>query len=97
MYWLIDRGGPNIRGTPGALPADWLFAQMQAPDYVAANWRPSFADYLALGFTTSTAFSPTDALPLTPRAKLLMLAQSSISLVALVVVAARAINVLGSG
>jgi hypothetical protein len=54
-----------------------------------------FVDYLFLGYCTATAFSPTDALPLTPRAKLLMMLESTISLMTIVVVVSRAINVLG--
>ena len=60
------------------------------------GWRPVYVDYLFLAFWTATAFSPTDALPLTPRAKLLMMAESSISLSTIIVVASRAINILGA-
>jgi hypothetical protein len=63
---------------------------------VPSDWRPTFVDYLYLGFSTATAFSATDALPLTARAKLLMMLESSISLVTLVVVVSRAMNILGS-
>ena len=59
------------------------------------DWWPTYVDYLFLGFSTATAFSPTDALPLTPCAKLLMMLESSISLVTIIVVAARSINILG--
>jgi hypothetical protein len=58
------------------------------------DWRPLFLDYLFLGYNTATAFSPTDALPLTRRAKMLMMLESTISLLTLVIVAARAVNVL---
>jgi len=74
---------------------DCLFPQAGAPEDSPPGWRPTFVDYLFLGFSTATAFSPTDALPLTPRAKLLMMLESAISLATIVVVAARAINVLG--
>jgi hypothetical protein len=60
------------------------------------DWLPPFVDYLFLGYTTATAFSPTDALPLTPRAKLLMMLESSISWMTILVVVSRAINILGS-
>jgi hypothetical protein len=63
---------------------------------VRPEWRPAFVDYLFLGYSTATAFSTTDVLPLTARAKLLMMLESSISLVTMVVVASRAINILGS-
>jgi hypothetical protein len=95
-YWQLDRGGPSgsIAGWSGR--ADFAFSHGDPADGMPADWRPSFADYLFLAFTTSTAFSPTDTLPLTRRGKMLMLAQSSISLVTIFIVAARAINVLGT-
>lgn len=96
FYWQLDRGGPEARKNNAGVKPDWLFAQDGAPAIaVPANWRPTFPDYLFLGFTTATAFSPTDALPLTVRAKMLMMLESTISLVTIVLVAARAINILG--
>ena len=62
----------------------------------ARAWRPEYPDYLFLAYSTATAFSATDALPLTTRAKLLMMAESLISLTTLVLVASRAINILGA-
>jgi hypothetical protein len=73
-----------------------LYWQEDASQGVPPGWRPVFVDYLALGFTTATAFSATDALPMTSRAKLLMMLEVAISLVVIAVVAARAINILGS-
>jgi hypothetical protein len=97
LFWEIDRGGPSLRVGPEPPRPDWLFPSDQAPpEQLAPGWRPGFVDYLFLGFSTATAFSTTDALPLTSRAKLAMMAESTISLVTLVVVGARAINVLGS-
>jgi uncharacterized membrane protein len=60
------------------------------------TWRPTFLDYLYVSFTNATAFSPTDTMPLSRWAKMLMLAQSLISLITVILVAARAINVLPS-
>ena len=60
------------------------------------DWRPNFLDYLYVSFTNATAFSPTDTMPLTRWAKMLMLAQSLISVITVILVAARAINVLPS-
>jgi len=94
LYWEVDRGGPNLRASGGAKMPDWLFPHEGAAQQVPPGWRPTFADYLFLGYATATAFSPTDALPLTPRAKLLMMVESTISLVTIVIVAARAINIL---
>jgi hypothetical protein len=96
LYWQLDRGGPTRRASATAIRPDWLFPQDQTPpENLPANWRPQFIDYLFLGFSTATAFSTTDALPLTGRAKFAMMIESTVSLVTLVVVAARAINVLG--
>jgi len=95
LYWQIDRGGPDARANNTSPRPDWLFPQEGAPEEdLSADWRPMFVDYLFLGYCTATAFSPTDALPLTPRAKVLMMLQSSISLVTIVVVASRAIGLL---
>jgi hypothetical protein len=97
LYWQLDRGGPNQRVNGPEQRPDWLFPQDQAPpEMIKPGWRPKFIDYLFLGFSTATAFSTTDAMPLRSRAKLAMMFESSISLVTLVVVAARAINVLGA-
>lgn len=96
LYWQVDRGGPGLRGGSEQPRPDWLFPQEGAPaEDVAPDWRPTYVDYLFLAFWTATAFSPTDALPLTSRAKLMMMAESSISLSTIIVVASRAINILG--
>jgi hypothetical protein len=96
LYWHIDRGGPEARANNASRRPDWLFPQEGASEYVPSDWRPTFVDYLFLGFSTATAFSPTDVLPLTSRAKILMMLESAISLVTIVVVASRAINIVGS-
>jgi hypothetical protein len=96
VYWRIDRGGPEARANDAGARPDWLFPQTGAPEEAPPDWRPTYVDYLFLGYSTATAFSPTDALPLTSRAKMLMMLESAVSLTTLVVVAARAINILGS-
>lgn len=96
LYWQSDRGGPETRMNNTGIRPDWLFPQTGVPEEAPPNWRPTFVDYLFLAFSTATAFSPTDTLPLTSRAKLLMMLESSISLMTIVVVGARAINILGS-
>ena len=93
-YWEIDRGGPIMRCTVAHDPPDFLFPQMESPATTATPWTPEFVDYLYLSFTNSTAFSPTDTMPLTRRAKLLMTVQSLASLTTIVVVGARAVNIL---
>jgi hypothetical protein len=96
LYWQIDLGGPEARLHHRSRQPDWLFPQASLPEDMISDWHPTFVDYLFLSFTTATAFSPTDTLPLTPRAKLLIMAESILSLVNIAAVAARAINVLGS-
>jgi hypothetical protein len=93
LYWELDGGGPEKR-LAGVRRPDFLFAQSNATNDVGSDWHPSFVDYLFLAFTTATAFSPTDTLPLTARAKILMMIQSGISLIAIAIVAARAVNIL---
>lgn len=95
-YWRIDRGGPEARVNDAGTKPDWLFPQTGVPEEAPPDWRPAYVDYLFLSFSTATAFSPTDALPLTSRAKILMMLESAVSLMTLVTVAARAINILGS-
>ena len=95
-YWQLDGGGSGGRGTDQA-PVDFLFPQMTTSASVTQTprWKPSFFDYLFVSITAATAFSPTDAMPLTHRAKFLLSTQSVVSLTTLVLVAARAINILG--
>ncbi len=94
IYWLVDSGGPDARLNRVAPYPDFDFPAMAEDAPTPPEWRPGIIDYLFLGFTTSTAFSPTEAMPLTPRAKVLVILQSSISLVTIAIVAARTINIL---
>jgi hypothetical protein len=97
LYWQLDRGGPLARSSGSSPRPDWSFPQDSAgPEQVASGWRPTFPDYLFLGYCSATAFSPTDVLPLTARAKMLVMVESAVSLATIVVVASRAINILGS-
>jgi hypothetical protein len=96
LYWQIDGGGPGARVTDPNVRPDWVFPQPAKPADLPADWRPLFLDYLYLGYNTATAFSPTDALPLTRRAKMLMMIESTISLLTMVIILAHAINVLPS-
>lgn len=94
-FWSIDRGGPASRGVSRKQVNDFLFPQMMMEDTdTGSKWSAGFIDYLFVSFTNATAFSPTDTMPLTPRAKLLMMAESGISLLTIALVAARAVNIL---
>jgi len=93
-YWELDRGGPMSRAGGERQHTDFLFAQMTQPDVARPDWEPSFLDYLYVSYTNATAFSPTDTLPLSRWAKMLMLAQSAIALSTVALVVARAVNIL---
>jgi uncharacterized membrane protein len=93
-YWQFDRGGPAKRANARQSLPDFQFVQMQSPELAHPEWEPEFVDYLYLSFTNATAFSPTDVMPLSRWAKLTMLIQSVVSLVTLVLVIARAVNIL---
>jgi hypothetical protein len=93
-YWDMDRGGPAERACGTHKHTDFLFSQMTAPELVAKDWEPTFIDYFYLSFTNATAFSPTDTLPLSRWAKMVMMFQSAISLLTVALVVARAVNVI---
>ena len=94
-YWELDRGGPDARLRADHGPPDFLFPQMSTPGCTYEHWSPTFLDYLYVAFTNATAFSPTDTMPLSRWAKSLMLVQAAASLLTVLIVASRAINILG--
>jgi uncharacterized membrane protein len=91
LYWLMDGGGPLARSRR-SIPVDFAFTQQMSPELASPGWRPVFLDYLHLGFTNATAFSPTDVMPLTHRAKYTMLVQSTLALALFGLIVARAVN-----
>lgn len=109
LYWEIDRGGPVARHSWDRrdLPlADWRFSQDENAGEVGeiaegsseqAQWTPEFVDYAYLSLTNSSAFSPTDTMPLSSRAKMLMGLQSTAALLTSLLVVARAVGSLGGG
>lgn len=106
LYWELDRGGPVTRRRASrekVPPADFRFSQDENHDAVtevavgsskSSGWMPGFVDYLYVSTTNSTAFSPTDTMPLTPRAKLLMGYESVSALIVSLLVVARAVGAL---
>ena len=72
---------------------DFAFPQQLNPELAPPGWRPKFVDYLYLGLTNSTAFSPTDVMPMAAWAKLTMSVQSLVSLIIIGLVIARAVNI----
>ncbi|MGI8922368.1 MAG: hypothetical protein ACR2HD_12025 [Solirubrobacteraceae bacterium] len=93
-YWELDRGGPVLRNLHPDQPADFSFPQMQDPQLAPEDWMPGFVDFLYVSFTNQSAFSPTDAMPLSQKAKLLMAFQALASIVTLGLVVSRAVNIL---
>jgi hypothetical protein len=93
-YWLLDRGGPAVRGTELEKEPDFLFPQMADPRFAPPGWKPSLLDYMYVSFTNAAAFSPTDTMPLTINAKVVMSAQAIVALVTIGLVVARAVNIL---
>jgi uncharacterized membrane protein len=91
-YWEIDHGGPMKRFISKRIAVDFQFPQQAGGN--PTRWLPGFVDYLFLAFCTSTALSPADTVPLTRRAKMLMMAQSIIALIVLAIIVGRSINVL---
>jgi hypothetical protein len=93
LYWELDGGGAAARAHHLLTHHGFAFPQHQNPRIGRPGWRPRFIDYLYLGFTNATAFSPTDVMPLVPWAKIAMAVQSLVSLGILGLVIARAVNV----
>ena len=93
VYWQFDSGGPLARFHGDRPYPDFAFSQHMSPEFAPPGWRPQYVDYLILGLTTSTAFSPTDVMPMSTWAKLTMALQSVISLMVVGLVIARAVNV----
>jgi uncharacterized membrane protein len=94
LYWQFDGGGALARAQRPRPYPDFAFPQHQNPELAPPGWRPKFGDYLYLGLTNATAFSPTDVLPFAPWAKIAMAFQALISLVVFALVIATAVNVL---
>jgi uncharacterized membrane protein len=97
VYWELDRGGAVARLPSSDKPQqrkDFLYPQDDPKVAGASEWIPTFVDYLFVSITNSTAFSPTDTLPLTTRAKALMSVQAVVAMVTSLLVIARAVNVL---
>jgi uncharacterized membrane protein len=93
-YWEIDGGGPLKRHQAGHQAADFMFPQQANGN--DGSWVPHFFDYVFLAFTGATALSPADTLPLTRTAKALMMVEAILSMTIVVLLAARAVNILGS-
>ena len=93
-YWELDRGGPSLRAANRTQRPDFMFPQDADPKIARPDWSPGLVDYLYVSFTNATAFSPTDTMPLSQSAKLLMTAQALASLLIVVLVVSRAVSIL---
>jgi hypothetical protein len=91
-YWEVDGDGPVIRHRNAHEAADFQFPQQQGGN--RTGWRAGFVDYLFLAFCSATALSPADTMPLTRRAKLLMMVEALISMLVLLLIVARFTNVV---
>jgi uncharacterized membrane protein len=96
LFWEIADGGPVARSDGSRARPDFQFPQDEDSDIAPEGWAPHAWDYLYVSLTNAIAFSPTDAMPLTWRAKALMGLGSVISVVTVLLVGARAVNVLGT-
>ena len=96
LYWSLDAGGPRARAKRGRRRPDFWFPQDDNDRLAHTGWHPRVEDYAYVALTNGIAFSPTDAMPLTRRAKTLMGLDALISVGAVLLVAARAVNVLGA-
>ncbi len=94
-FWELDCGGPLARAlAPVRRRPDFQFPQDENPTLAREGWSPRLWDYLYLALTNATAFSPTDVMPLTRPAKAMMAAESTLSAITVLLVAARAVNIL---
>jgi hypothetical protein len=94
-FWELDSGGPVARAlAPARRAPDFQFPQDENPQLARDGWAPRLWDYFYVSMTNSIAFSPTDAMPLTRPAKALMAAESTLSAITVLLVAARAVNIL---
>jgi uncharacterized membrane protein len=93
LFWQLDEGGPRLRSERDRALPDFQFPQDEVP---RAGWTPRLTDYLYVALTNAIAVSPTDTMPLTGRAKGLMAAESLISYAVVILIVARAVNVLGA-
>jgi hypothetical protein len=94
-FWELDCGGPVARALATApRKPDFQFPQDENAQLAREGWAPRLWDYFYVSLTNATAFSPTDAMPLTRPAKALMAAESTLSAATVLLVAARAVNIL---
>jgi uncharacterized membrane protein len=94
-FWELDCGGPVARALATApRKPDFQFPQDENPQLAREGWAPRLWDYFYVSLTNATAFSPTDAMPLTRPAKTLMAAESTLSALTVLLIAARAVNIL---
>ena len=96
-FWELEAGGPAARlRAPARTAPDFQFPQDDNPQLASTDWRPEVWDYIYVAVTNGIAFSPTDVMPLSLRAKAMMGLESALSAVTVLLVAARAVNILGS-
>lgn len=95
-FWALDAGGPLARQEGLGHPPDFMWPQTENPQFATPGWAPSFLDYLFVSFTNAIAFSPTDTMPLSARMKMVMMVEAGASAITVILVAARAVNILNA-
>jgi hypothetical protein len=95
-FWALDAGGPLARQEGLGHPPDFMWPQTENPQFATPGWAPSFLDYLFVSFTNAIAFSPTDTMPLSSRMKMVMMVEAGASAITVILVAARAVNILNA-
>ena len=95
LFWELDGGGPRGRAFEPGGQRDFLFSEMTAPKLVSPDWHPRLLDYIYLSFTTAIAWSAADVMPLSRKAKVMMAIETSLSALTILLVAARAVSVIG--
>jgi len=91
-YWELDGNGPRARRLTAFKAHDFRFPQHEEGN--PTGWVPGFVDYLFLAFCSATALSPADTMPMTQRAKLMLMAEAVLSMVIIVLLVARSVNIL---
>jgi hypothetical protein len=93
-YWLIDHTGQGRYSTEAPVQLDFVFPQTGSALPAWDHWRPGVFDYLYLSFIVMAQFGPNDAIPLTRRAKTIVMIKTVVALLSVTLIASRAIGLV---